>query len=160
MRNYVKRTAATPVDVINIMNPIGSPQGQRVSYPMPMRARAARIGYDIYHEDEKEETSGTTDRTTGVSTLLRKGRQNFTERRFFLGSRDQGRQDSPIRLNNCEVESRLRSERDASEASAMKFWPLELLLTTCPLVILPHISNYCIFTYQCYQCLPQEKMRK
>ncbi|KAI0273982.1 hypothetical protein BGY98DRAFT_104196 [Russula aff. rugulosa BPL654] len=66
MRNYVKRTAATPVDVINIMNPIGSPSSQRGSYPMPMRARAARIEYDVYHDEEKGETSGSTERAMGA----------------------------------------------------------------------------------------------
>jgi hypothetical protein len=75
MRNYVKRTAGTPMDVINIMNPIGVPQGQRASYPMPMRARAARVGYDIFDEEEKEENIGVTERTLGVSTLLRNSRQ-------------------------------------------------------------------------------------
>jgi len=65
MRNYVKRAAVTPVDVINIMNPICLPPGQRASYPMPMRARADRIGYDVYHE-EKEETTSSTERTMGA----------------------------------------------------------------------------------------------
>lgn len=66
MRNYVKRTAVTPVDVINIMNPICLSPNQRTSYPMPMRARAARIGYDVYHEEEKEETTGATEGTMGA----------------------------------------------------------------------------------------------
>jgi hypothetical protein len=73
MRNYVKRAAVTPVNVINIMNPICLPPNQRASYPMPMRARAARIGYDVYHEEEREEpeVTGATDseRTMGASTV-------------------------------------------------------------------------------------------
>ena len=75
MRNYVKRTAAAPGDIINIMNPIGSPPCQRVGYPMPMRARAARIGYDVYDEEEKEENIGVTERTLGASTFLRDSRR-------------------------------------------------------------------------------------
>lgn len=83
MRNYVKRTAATPVDVINIMNPIGSPSSQRGSYPMPMRARAARIEYDVYHDEEKGETSGSTERAMGASTFLRSSRQTSLRNVFF-----------------------------------------------------------------------------
>ncbi len=72
MRNYVKRTATTPVDYINIMNPnpLGLPPNQRASYPMPTRARAGHIGYDVYHEEEKEETAGNADRTIGACTFL------------------------------------------------------------------------------------------
>jgi hypothetical protein len=83
MRNYVKRTAVTPVDVINIMNPICLSPNQRASYPMPMRARAARIEYDVYHEEEKEETTGTTEGTMGVSTFLLNSRQTSL-RNVFL----------------------------------------------------------------------------
>jgi len=84
MRNYVKRTAVTPVDVINIMNPICLPPNQRASYPMPMRARAARIGYDdIYHEEEKEETTGATEGTMGASTFLRNSRQTSLSNVFI-----------------------------------------------------------------------------
>ena len=71
------------MDVINIMNPIGSPPGQRASYPMPMRARAARIGYDIYDEEEKEDNIGVTERTLGASTFLRNSRQTFLRNGFF-----------------------------------------------------------------------------
>lgn len=66
MRNYVKRTAVTPVDIINIMNPICLPPNQRGSYPMPMRARPARVGYDLYDEEEKEETTVSTERAMGA----------------------------------------------------------------------------------------------
>jgi hypothetical protein len=100
MRNYVKRTAVNPMDVINIMNPIYLPPNQRGSYNMPMRAPSAestRIGYDVYHE-EKEEITGTAERTMGVSTFVRNSRQTSLINVSFLGSRDQGRQDNPIRL--------------------------------------------------------------
>ena len=85
MRNYVKRTAVTPVDVISIMNPICLPPDQRASYPMPMRARPARIEYDVYHEEEKEEseTTGTTEMTMGASTFLCIGRQTSLRNVFF-----------------------------------------------------------------------------
>ena len=100
MRNYVKRTAVNPMDVINIMNPIYLPPNQRGSYSMPMRARSAdstHIGYDVYHE-EKEEITGTTERTMGASTFVRNNRQTSLINVSSLGSRDQGRQDNPIRL--------------------------------------------------------------
>ena len=74
MRNYVKRSAVTPVDVINIMNPTCLPSNQRASYPMPMRAQTARIGYDVYREEEEEETTGATERA-GASIFLRNSRQ-------------------------------------------------------------------------------------
>ena len=85
MRNYVKRTAATPVDVINIMNPICLPPNQRASYPMPMRARAARIGYDVYHEEEKEdlEPTGATERAMGVSTFVQQPSNLYLRNVFF-----------------------------------------------------------------------------
>jgi hypothetical protein len=85
MRNYVKRAAVTPVDVINIMNPICLPPNQRASYPMPMRARAARVGYDVYHDEEKEEleVTGATERTMGASTFLRNSRQTSLRNGLF-----------------------------------------------------------------------------
>lgn len=88
------------MDVINIMNPIYLPPSERGSYPMPMQARSAdstHIGYDVYHE-EKEDIGGTTERTLGASTFVRNSRQSSLINISFLGSRDQGRQDNPIRL--------------------------------------------------------------
>jgi len=64
---------------------------------MPMRARAARIGYDEY-EEEKEETTGATEGTIGASTFLCNSCQTFLRNFFFSGSRDQSRQDNTIRL--------------------------------------------------------------
>jgi len=83
MRNYVKRTTVTPVDVINIMNPICLPPNQRGSYPVPMQARAARIRYDVYDEEEKGESTGTTERAMGASTFLRNSRQTSLTTVFF-----------------------------------------------------------------------------
>ena len=65
MRNYVKRTASTPAEVINIMNPISAlPPNQRASY---MRTRSNCIGVDIYN-NECHATEETTDGTMAVSS--------------------------------------------------------------------------------------------
>lgn len=106
MRNYVQRTAVTPVDVINIMNPICLPSSQRESHTMPMQARAARIGYDVYHDEEKEDAIGSTERTMGASTFLRSSHQTSLKNGFLLGSRDQGRQDNPLRPRTVKRNSR------------------------------------------------------
>ena len=50
---------------------------------MPMRARAARIEYDVYHDEEKGETSGSTERAMGASTFLRSSRQTSLRNVFF-----------------------------------------------------------------------------
>jgi len=60
MRNYVKRAASTPAEVINIMNPISAlPPKQRAS---AMRSRPNCIGADVYNDEcqAKEEASEGT----------------------------------------------------------------------------------------------------
>jgi hypothetical protein len=50
---------------------------------MPMRARPARVGYDLYDEEEKEETTVSTERAMGASTFLCNSRQTYLRNVFF-----------------------------------------------------------------------------
>jgi hypothetical protein len=73
MRIYVKRGAATPAEVINIMNPISAlPPNQRASY---MGTRANCIGVDIYNYNGGQMRDETTEGTLAVSILSRNSRQ-------------------------------------------------------------------------------------
>lgn len=71
MRSYVKRSASTPAEVINIMNPISAlPPNQRASY---MGSRANCIGVDIYNGGQMRDES--SEGTLAVSIFLRNSRQ-------------------------------------------------------------------------------------
>jgi len=94
MRNYVKRTATTAADTINIMNPM--PLRKRSSSTMAGREPAHWPRLDLYDEEQPKLEDGSVEMVV-VSPFARR-RLFCVDETSLLACGDQGRQDSPLRM--------------------------------------------------------------
>ena len=92
MRDYIKRTATTAADAINIMNPIPH---QRSSSTTAVRESAHWPGLDLYDEERPKLEDGCVE-VVMVSLFVR-WRLFCIDESFLLAYGNQGGQDSPLR---------------------------------------------------------------